>query len=90
MDSDLLSDHLARLHEELKNVRDVDPRSNQLLSEILKDIQRLRDAQSGAAPPAHASLAERLESLAVRFEAEHPTLAASARRLIDLLGKAGL
>jgi hypothetical protein len=32
----------------------------------------------------------RLESLAVRFEADHPGLAATLRRLIDLLGKAGI
>ena len=39
------------------------------------------------APP---SLTERLEKVAVQFEADHPTLAASSRRLVDLLGKAGL
>lgn len=32
----------------------------------------------------------RLESLAVQFEADHPSLAATLRRLVDLLGKAGI
>ncbi len=32
----------------------------------------------------------RLEALAVRFEADHPSLAASLRRLIDLLGEVGI
>jgi hypothetical protein len=32
----------------------------------------------------------RLEELAVEFEVEHPTLAASLRQLIDLLAKAGV
>jgi hypothetical protein len=32
----------------------------------------------------------RLEALAVRFEADHPSLAALLRRLVDLLGKAGI
>ena len=98
MDPEFLSDHLAKLHEELSNVRNVDPRSNQLLSEVLKDIQRLLETSAGspaagsppAAPPAAATLAGRLESVAVQFEADHPTLAASSRRLIDLLGKGGL
>jgi hypothetical protein len=36
------------------------------------------------------SFADRLERAAVKFEANHPTLAASSRRLIDLLGKAGM
>jgi hypothetical protein len=31
-----------------------------------------------------------LEKIAVQFEADHPTLAASSRRLVDLLGKVGL
>jgi hypothetical protein len=31
-----------------------------------------------------------LERIAIDFEAQHPTLAASSRRLVDLLGKAGL
>jgi hypothetical protein len=43
---------------------------------------------SAARPP--RSLADRLENIVVRFEAGHPTLAASSRRLIDLLGTAGL
>jgi hypothetical protein len=42
--------------------------------------------RSAAAP----SLPDRLEKIAVQFEADHPTLAASSRRLVDLLGKVGL
>ncbi len=91
MDPDVLRDQLTKLHEELANVRHVDPRSNQLMVEVLQDIQRLLEQQhAAAAPPASASLPERLEKVAVQFEADHPTLAASSRRLIDLLGKAGL
>ncbi len=91
MDPKALREQLAVLHEELKSVRQVDPRSNQLLGEVLKDIQRLLEQQraSDAAPP-ERSLPDRLEKVAVQFEVDHPTLAASARRLIDLLGKAGL
>ena len=91
MDPDSLRDQLTKLHGELANVRHVDPRSNQLMVEVLQDIQRLLEQQYATeAPPANASLPERLEKVAVQFEADHPTLAASSRRLIDLLGKAGL
>jgi hypothetical protein len=41
------------------------------------------DARVAAAQP-------RLEALAVRFEAEHPSLAQLLRQLGDLLGKAGI
>ncbi len=99
MDSNVLRDQLTKLHAELRGVRHVDPRSNQLLVEVLQDIQRLLeqqraiDASSGAAPgaaPLNPSLPERLEKIAVQFEVDHPTLAVSSRRLIDLLGKVGL
>jgi len=43
-----------------------------------------------AASTADKSLPERLERVAVQFEADHPTLAASARRLIDLLNEVGI
>ena len=94
MDPNELRDQLMKLHEELGNVRQVDPRSTQLLSEIMGDIKRLT-AQAADAPltssvPQPQSLPDRLERIAVQFEADHPTLAASSRRLIDLLGKAGL
>jgi len=93
MDPDVLRDQLMKLHEELGVVRRVDPRSQQLLGEIMEDIKRLTE-QSGdalAAPtPAHPSLPDRLEKIAVQFEVDHPTLAASSRRLVDLLGKVGL
>ncbi len=80
-----------------------DSASSELLIELRNDIERLlggeRAAGAALAPgspsargalPAQGSLPERLERLAVQFEADHPTLAASSRRLVDLLGKAGL
>jgi hypothetical protein len=99
MDSNALRDQLTKLHAELRGVRQVDPRSNQLLVDVLQDIQRLLeqqrvgDAPSGAEPgaaPVNPSLPERLEKIAVLFEVDHPTLAVSSRRLVDLLGKVGL
>lgn len=91
MDPNALRDQLMKLHEELGNVRQVDPRSNQLLAEIMEDIKRLMAQSPSAAPAAeHQSLPDRLEKIAVQFEVDHPTLAASSRRLVDLLGKVGL
>jgi hypothetical protein len=111
MDPDLLREQLVNLHEELGLAQHVDPRSAQLLGEILEDIKRLLEHSpdaaklrsalplrgSAAAPAAlpHApepsrTLPDRLELIAVQFEADHPTLAASSRRLVDILGKAGL
>ena len=90
MDPETLSRQLAALHADLKDARELDPQSRQLLAEVLADIQRLMAVQGGAVQPPSRSLADRLDNIVVRFEAEHPTLAASSRRLIDLLGTAGL
>jgi len=65
------------------------PKSGESLRDMMKDINRLIDS-----PPicllAHGSLPDRLERVAVQFEADHPTLAASARRLVDLLARSVL
>jgi hypothetical protein len=100
MDTDALREQLMKLHQELGVARRVDPRSHQLLGEIMEDIKRLMDQDLTAAdlagtpspghPAAARSLPDRLEKIAVQFEADHPTLAASSRRLVDLLGKVGL
>ena len=50
-----------------------------------------RARRSSAPPgPPRRSLPERLEKIAVQFEVDHPTLAASSRRLIDLSVRSGL
>ena len=92
MDPNVLREQLSKLHEELGAAQRVDPQSNQLLGEIMEDIKRLmqQPADAAAAPAAPQSLPNRLETIAVQFEADHPTLAASSRRLVDLLSKAGL
>jgi hypothetical protein len=90
MDPDTLRGHLTTLHEELRGTRQIDPRSSALLTEVLKDIQRILDAEGQDARTGGVPLADRLEKVAVQFEADHPGLAASSRRLIDLLGKVGL
>ena len=90
MDPDTLRGHLTTLHEELRGTHQIDPRSSALLTEVLKDIQRILDAEGQEARTGGVPLADRLEKVAVQFEADHPGLAASSRRLIDLLGKVGL
>lgn len=84
MNTRSLHEALARLHTELQGARQLDAESSQLLKNIAADIERLR---SGANDVPQTS---RLESLAVRFEAGHPALAASLREIADVLGRAGV
>jgi hypothetical protein len=91
MDKKSLRERLAKLHAELDNAHQEDPATRQSLGEILPDVKRVVDQPAGAANPAvDKTLPERLERVAVQFEADHPTLAASARRLIDLLSEVGI
>ena len=71
----------------------VEDSSKRLLREVLADIERLLStgkAAPAAVPAAQAQSQSRLEALAVEFEADHPSLSASLREFIDLLGRAGL
>jgi hypothetical protein len=90
MDKNSLHDLVAKLHAELTEALRADPASREKLSDMMRDINRLID--KGADTPAlpQGSLPDRLEGIAVQFEAAHPTLAASARRLVDLLGEVGI
>jgi hypothetical protein len=56
----------------------------------MRDINRLVDKPAEPPSSTHGSLPDRLERIAVQFEVDHPTLAASARRLVDLLGEVGI
>ena len=88
MAQDNLRDHLAKLHSELSAADQADPAAREKLSGVMQDINRRIDEPAAALPD--ASLPDRLERIAVQFEADHPTLAASARRLVDLLAEVGI
>jgi hypothetical protein len=90
MDKNSLRDLVAKLHGELTEALREDPKSRESLSDMMKDINRLIDKPAVLPSSAHGSLPDRLERVAVQFEADHPTLAASARRLVDLLGEVGI
>jgi hypothetical protein len=91
MDQKTLRERLAKLHAELSDAHQENPATRQSLGEILPDVKRMADRPAGTAPdPQDKSLPDRLERVAVQFEADHPTLAASARRLIDLLSEVGI
>jgi hypothetical protein len=90
MDKDSLRDLVAKLHAQLSDALRADPKSRESLSEMMQDINRLIDKPAEPPSSAQGSLPERLERIAVQFEADHPTLAASTRRLVDLLGEVGI
>jgi hypothetical protein len=90
MDRNSLRDLAAKLQAELTNALREDPKSRESLSDMMRDINRLIDKPAEPPSSPQGSLPDRLERIAVQFEADHPTLAASARRLVDLLGEVGI
>ena len=88
MDQKTLRERVAKLYAELAGMHRDNPATRQSLGEVLPDVKRMVDQPADAA--ADDTLPDRLERIAVQFEAVHPTLAASARRLIDLLGEVGI
>jgi hypothetical protein len=78
---------LEKLHEQLGSptpALDADTRT--LLREVAEDIEVLL-AQSDPDP---ASVRDRLEQAAVRFEASHPQLAQTLTQITDALAKLGV
>lgn len=83
---------LSRVHERLQNEGGaLDAESRKLLSTLVRDIDRAlgKDGKRSVADAAGAHT-PRLESLAVRFEADHPGLAEVVREIIDALARAGI
>ena len=83
-----LRELLTRVRERLTHARSVDPDSREHLAAVVSDIdQALGGGSARGAARVHAP---RLESLAVRFEADHPGLAEVIREVIDALARAGI
>ena len=100
MTEETLRQLLARVHERLSSSGTVDPEARDMLATVMRDIDSALAKGSPDAPAVTsvpvspearvAGTAPRLEALAVRFEAEHPSIAQLLRQIGDLLGKAGI
>ena len=84
-DRESLQTLLGKVHQRLNEVGSVDTGSREMLTQVMRDIEKALG--QGGRTEANTS---RLESLAVRFEADHPDLAASLRRLVNLLSEVGI
>jgi hypothetical protein len=89
MDEKTVRERLAQLHAELNDAHQANPGVRPGLNEILADVKRLAEG-SMAQRTADAGLPGRLEKVAVQFEADHPKLAGSVRRIVDLLSEVGI
>lgn len=83
-----LKDQLTDVHVQLSELRSLDTETRQLLLVLLADISRL--LEPGTARSEQASPAEALETIAARFDMDHPALSGAIRQLMDALAKAGI
>jgi hypothetical protein len=81
-----LSQLLTQVHERLNHAGSLDQESRSLLTTVMHDIEKILARQHVVVAPA----GPRVESLAVKFEADHPALAEVLRQLADTLGRAGI
>jgi hypothetical protein len=85
-----IQQHILALHARLEQLdRDsIEPRTRESLMLLLNDLTRLLGAAS--LDNEEHPLTERLEQIAVNFEAEHPAVGTAVRQLVDALAKAGI
>jgi hypothetical protein len=78
---------LEELHAELARIRNLDPKSRELLADVRRDIESVL---ARSPEPAPGSLRERLEAAIAHFETSHPVLTATMGRVIDQLANMGI
>lgn len=78
---------LQALHRQLADLQSVEPATQQLLLTLQADINRLLEVTDEMQD---RSPTEAVETLAARFDADHPALSSALRSLVDSLGKAGI
>lgn len=83
-----LKQQLNSVHAQLSELRSADTETRQLLLVLLADISRLLEPATSLRE--EASPTETLETIAARFDVNHPALSTALRQLMDALGKAGI
>ena len=86
MNENDLRNLLTQLHARLGSAQSLDAEDRRLLTTVLHDIDKVLTQGETT----QAQSASGLEGLAVKFEAGHPALAETMRRLADALAKAGI
>jgi hypothetical protein len=95
MTDETLRELLARVHQRLSTSGSLDAESREMLTTVMRDIDRAlgKDAAGGGANAASTAATlpkHRVEALAVRFESDHPGISQLLRQIGALLGQAGI
>jgi sugar-specific transcriptional regulator TrmB len=85
-----LRDSLSRLRSELKNAKEVDKASGEILKKLDHDIQRILENSGDVPRSHHVSLLGSLNESVEFFEASHPELTSVMQRIIKALSDMGI
>jgi septal ring factor EnvC (AmiA/AmiB activator) len=83
MSNQILNAQIRALTAALSQTSSADAETRGLLQGLLSEIVRVADQHPD-------TVTDRLEAIAVRFEADHPAVGTAIRQAIDALSKAGI
>ena len=90
MSDDKLRQNLEKLRSELEKPREIEPETQQLLSNVRKDIEHVLGAEESVERPTYDRLIDRLERAELTLEGAHPLLAEAMRRVMNILSSMGI
>lgn len=92
MNQEDLRNTLTTLHAQLSNAGEIDPETQAMLQTVTSDIQRLLalSTTEAVAEQPDDSLAERLRTTLIEFEARHPHVGGLLERITDGLSSMGI
>ena len=90
MEKQQLQESLAALHSALSNRDQIDEDTRNLLSALSGDIDRLLDDSTENRPEDVQPVTEQVDSLLLKFEADHPDLTAALNRVASALANIGI
>ena len=90
MPTEELKAMLSRVHTELENTDDLPEKDERALRSLLDEIEDRLDELEEASAAGEESVGERMSMAMGEFQATHPTLAFTLRRLVDTLQKIGI
>ena len=90
MENNELRSLLAKLHEEIKNTKEVDEKGIDLLRDLEADIKTLLERSDDNPEPTQPSIFKNLEEAVVHFEVTHPTLTEQVAKISEILSGAGI
>jgi len=81
---------LQKLNSELKNTKNIDKSSAEVLNQIKSEIETLLDERNDKIIGRHTNLLERLKTFKENFETLHPELTSAINNVVNFLNNLGI